>query len=269
MMSDSRISGEKNWDYGPKIFNIGRGDSLIAFAGDTLWTYPLIAQITSYVESFINLREGIVDFMDVYRQVLEILNDSRSFISSPVTPEARIPDCTFILAGYSARRKNFVIRRIIFHTKRHRFEGVHAQSYGGELMSFIGDKKPVSAFLRGVSMLLKEREIKRQRLGMMPAISFVKVLQDNQFRDIGGAPQVAKIFDHMNQRHFGVYWPPNVPNDEQNIYARGRRLKSYEVLDHPWVYDPSTARLYWHDFSPAERRSLTIKQENRIIDSPS
>jgi hypothetical protein len=57
VMSDSRLSGGKFWDYGPKIFGIGRSDAVIAFAGDTAWTYPLIAQISSYVESFVNLRE--------------------------------------------------------------------------------------------------------------------------------------------------------------------------------------------------------------------
>lgn len=39
VMSDSRLSGGKFWDYGPKIFGIGRSDAVIAFAGDTSWTY--------------------------------------------------------------------------------------------------------------------------------------------------------------------------------------------------------------------------------------
>lgn len=64
VMSDSRLSGGKIWDYGPKIFGIGRSDAVIAFAGDTAWTYPMIAQINSYVESFVNLRDRTIDLTE-------------------------------------------------------------------------------------------------------------------------------------------------------------------------------------------------------------
>jgi hypothetical protein len=95
---------------------------------------------------------------------------------------------------------------------------------------------------------------------MAPAEAFFEVLSSNRFRDIGGAPQVTKVYEHMNLRHFGVYWPPTVPNEEQDIYLRGRRLKPYEVLDHPWVYEPCTTRLFWHDFSPDQRRVVTAER---------
>ena len=39
------------------------------------------------------------------------------------------------------------------------------------------------------------------------------------------------------------------------IYLRGRELGKFEVLDHPWVFDSSEGKLYWHDFSPDEMRA--------------
>lgn len=259
MMSDSRLSGSKLWDYGPKIFGIGRSDAVIAFAGDTAWTYPLIAQITSYVESFINLRERVVDFVDMYRQILEVLNESLSFVSESIIATEAFPDCSFILAGFSARRKDFLVRRIVFNKDSKQFEGVHAKSYGGESVAFIGDEEPVKATVRKISEILKAKKGKA-RLNMAPAVAFFEVLSSNKFRDIGGAPQVTKVYEHMNQRHFGVYWPPSLPNDQQHIYLRGRRLKPYDVLDHPWVYEPSTTTLFWHDFSPDNRRAVTAER---------
>lgn len=264
MLSDSRLSGSKIWDYGPKIFGIGRSDAVIAFAGDTAWAYPLIAQVTSYVESFINLRERVVDFVDMYGDILEVLNESLSFVSHPVIPSEALPECSFILAGYSARRKNFLIRRITFHKERKRFEGTHSSSYGGESLAFIGDEEPAKATVRRVSELLNTSKAKDTRLDMAPAVAFFEILSSHRFRDIGGAPQVTKVYEHMNQRHFGVYWPPKLPNREQHIYLRGRRLKPYEVLDHPWVYDPITTRLFWHDFSPDQRRAITAERENAV-----
>lgn len=255
MMSDSRLSGGKLWDYGPKIFGIGRSDAAIAFAGDTAWTYPLIAQISSYVESFINLRDRVVDVADLCDQILQMLNDSLSFVTDPAIPAMALPECSFIFAGYSARRKDFFLRRIEFQLKSKRFVPTHPKSYGRELVAYIGDEEPVKEIVRRMSETLKQRKAVRPRLDMTPAAAFFEILSSKKFRDIGGAPQVTKVYEHMNLRHFGVYWPPNVPNNEQDIFLRGRRLKSYEVLDHPWVYDPASTKLWWHDFSPDHRRA--------------
>lgn len=253
MMSDSRLSGGKFWDYGPKIFGIGRSDAVIAFAGDTAWTYPLIAQISSYVESFVNLRDRVIDLSEAYDKIIQMLNESLTFISEPANPSLKVPECSFIFAGYSARRKSFFLRRVVFHTTRHRFEGRTAQKFCGESATFIGDKGPVSAIVRRISELQKEGSLNQSGLGMAPAEAFLEILSSQRFTEIGGAPQVAKVYQHMNQRHFGVYWPPDVPTNEQHIYLRGRRLRRFEVLDHPWVYDPTSAKLFWHDFSPGER----------------
>jgi hypothetical protein len=253
-MSDSRLSGGKLWDYGPKIFSVGRSDAVIAFAGETAWTYPLIAQISAYVESFINLRDRVIDVTDVHQRILEMLNESLSFVSEPAHATMAVPDCSFIFAGFSARRRNFFVRRIAFHPDRKRFEATHPKSYAGELVAFIGDIEPVNATVRRISEIMKAGDVNRARLGMAPAEAFFEVLSSKRFREIGGAPQVTKMYEHMNQRHFGVYWPPDVPNAEQHIYLRGRRLQPYEVLDHPWVYEPSTTKLFWQDFSPDQRR---------------
>lgn len=264
VMSDSRLSGGKLWDYGPKIFSIGRSDAVIAFAGDTAWTYPLIAQISAYVESFINLRDRVIDIADVYQQVLKMLNQSLSFVSEPAHAMMAVPDCAFIFAGFSARRRNFFVRRISFHPDRKRFEATHPRSYGGESVAFIGDKGPVNATVRRMSEILKAGKADYPKLGMTPAEAFFEVLSSNRFRDIGGAPQVTKVYEHMNQRHFGVYWPPDVPCADQHIYLRGRRLQPYEVLDHPWVYEPSTTKLVWHDFSPDQRRAIAAERASTI-----
>lgn len=265
MLSDSRLSGGKLWDYGPKIFGIGRSDAVIAFAGDTSWTYPLIAQISSYVESFINLRDRVVDVADLCDQILQMLNDSLSFVTDPAHPSMALPECSFVFAGYSARRKDFFVRRIEFQSKSKQFVPTHPKSYGGESVAYVGDEEPVKATVRRMSEILKQSKAKRPRLDMTPAVAFFEVLSSEKFRDIGGAPQVTKVYEHMNLRHFGVYWPPNVPNEEQDIFLRGRRLKPYEVLDHPWVYDPTLTKLWWHDFSPDQRRDAAVAKATAVV----
>ena len=256
MMSDSRLSGGKFWDYGPKIFSIGRSDAVIAFSGDTAWTYPLIAQISSYVESFVNLRDRIVDLTEAYDLVLRMLNESIEFVSSPAHPSLELPDCSFILAGYSSFKKDFFIRRIDFHPKQRRFKGRLTRKICGEPIALIGDRGPVGALARSLSEYQTKRgKGTRSALDMAPAKAFFEVACSGQFTEIGGAPQLAKVYENMTQAHLGVYWPPELPVEEQDIYLRGRRLGKFDVLDHPWVYEPSSANLYWHDFSPDEVRA--------------
>lgn len=262
LISDSRLGGGKFWDYGPKIFGTGRSDAMIAFAGETDWTYPLIAQISSYVESFVNLRDRVIDVSEAYENILELLNDSLALVSEAAHESMKTPKCSFIFAGYSVRRNDFFLRRIVFHEGRKRFESKMPRNLGGESLTYIGDKGPVAAVVRRLPKIIPVDKRKSSRLGMEPAKAFFDVLTSKHFHEIGGAPQVAKIYQHMNQRHFGVYWPPAAPHDEQSIYLRGRCLKSYDVLDHPWVYEPSSTSLLWHDFSPAGRRKNASATEN-------
>lgn len=255
VISDSRLSGGKCWDYGPKVFGIGRSDSVIAFAGDTAWSYPLIAQITSYVESFVNLRERTIDFIDARDKIVKMLNESLNFVSDAADPSLEVPGCTFIFAGYSARKQDFIMNKIVFHFKRRKFEIRSAKKINGELLAVIGDKGPVSAISRRISERAKKYTGSSFKLDMTPSDAFFDVLSSKRFREIGGAPQLTKIYQNMNQKHFGVYWPPELPVEEQKIYLRGRQLGEFEVLDHPWVFDPSEGKLYWHDFSPDGMRA--------------
>lgn len=263
IMSDSRLSGGKFWDYGPKIFSMGRSDAIVAFAGDTAWTYPLISQITSYVESFVNLRERIVDFLDVRKKVVRVLNDSLNFVSDAADPSLEIPECSFILAGYSVRKQDYIVNKIVFNTNKKIFEIKAIKKIHGELFAIIGDKAPVSAIAGEVSRIEKKHQGKGFKLDMIPSEVFFDVLSSGKFHEIGGAPQISKIYPNMNQQHIAVYWPMNKVHDEQSIYLRGRELGDYEALDHPWVFDPESGRAYWHDFSPIkmQEKSRAARQE--------
>lgn len=250
IMSDSRLSGGKFWDYGPKVFGMGRSDAVIAFAGETDWSYPLIAQITSYVESFVNLRERAVDYLDACKKIVRMLNESLNFVSNAAHPSMEVPACTFIFAGYSVRKQDFIINRVVFNSNKKKFEIRPSRKINGELLAIIGDNGPVSEISNRLSKIQKKHTANDFKLDMTPSEVFTKVLSSGKYQEIGGAPQVTKIYQNMNQQHIAVYWPPNLPHDNQKIYLRGRQLGEYESLDYPWVFDPLANKLYWHDFSP-------------------
>ena len=269
IMSDSRLSGGKCWDYGPKIFSMGRSDAVIAFAGDTAWSYPLIAQVTSYVESFVNLRERVVDFVDAQKKIIRMLNESLNFVSDAVDKSLEEPDCTFIFSGYSARKQKFMVNRIVFNSEKKRFEVKPPKKINGELLTVIGDKGPLKAIYRIVSERENNKKVRDFKLDMVPSEAFVEVLSSGRFREIGGSPQIMKLYQNMNQQHIAVYWPPEVPHEEQKIYLRGRELGKYEALDNSWVFDTSASKLYWHDFSPVEMQAKAkLERETESVIAP-
>jgi hypothetical protein len=47
--SDSRLRWGQAWDACPKIFRTARGDAVLGFAGDTMYSYPLIIQATNHI----------------------------------------------------------------------------------------------------------------------------------------------------------------------------------------------------------------------------
>jgi hypothetical protein len=55
--TDSRLRMGEAWDMGLKLFNLGRSDCLLCFAGDTQRAYPLILQGS-------NSRQFNVDWAD-------------------------------------------------------------------------------------------------------------------------------------------------------------------------------------------------------------
>lgn len=255
IMSDSRLSGGKCWDYGPKIFSMGRSDAIIAFAGDTAWSYPLIAQVTSYVDAFVNLRERKVDYVDAEKKIISMLNESLKFVSDAVDKSLEEPGCAFIFCGYSARKQKFLLNRIFFDSKKKKFVVKSPKKINDELLAAIGDEGPLKEIYRIVSERENSKEIRNFKLGMLPSEAFFQVLSSGRFREIGGSPQIMRLCQNMTQQHIAVYWPPNVSHEEQGIYLRGRKLGKYEALDNSWVFDTSASRLYWHDFSPIEMQS--------------
>jgi hypothetical protein len=47
--SDSRLRFGGAWDACPKLFPTARGDTVLGFAGDTMWAYPLLLQAANHM----------------------------------------------------------------------------------------------------------------------------------------------------------------------------------------------------------------------------
>jgi hypothetical protein len=62
-------------------------------------------------------------------------------------------------------------------------------------------------------------------LNMEPFGVLRDILRYKKFLSVGGAPQLVKIYEHMNAYAFGVYWPDRATG---TVNLLGRPLMPYE-----------------------------------------
>jgi hypothetical protein len=229
--SDSRLNGGRAWDIGTKVFDLGRGDSLIAFAGHTADAYPLMLQLQSAVKMHPKIASRAYDLANLKGHVLRIFNAMWKSISD-LPHGQQLPDpaeARFILAGYSWRYELFRIWTIYFDKQvnefRFREAPWHRKNGGGnKYFTFIGDD--ANPATNRVYEILRERNrIKSFGLQMEPFEVLAEFIRDEAKPSIGGAPQVYKIYKHMNTLPYNVYWPSR---KEGTISFGGRQLLPYE-----------------------------------------
>lgn len=233
IVSDSRLSGGQFWDANPKIMLLPRTDCVLSFSGSTFDAYPLMLQAFNTIETFAKLKSRAIDLADAKGHLLRTFNRSREFISN-LPAGQRIPDpaeATFVLSGYSWRAKQFRIWKLHFDSeiKRYTFRPTHpwlGQEGEAKVIAFIGDEEPVQeAKARLVEKLRANNRLISGGLNMEPFEVLRDIIRSKVFPSVGGAPQMVKIYEHMNTHPFGVYWPDRGTGV---ISLLGRPLMAYE-----------------------------------------
>lgn len=231
--SDSRLSGGQFWDANPKIMLLPRTDCVLSFAGSTFDAYPLMLQAFNAIETFTKLKSRATDLADLKGHLLRVFNRSREFISN-LPPGQNIPDpadATFMLAGYSWRAKQFLIWKLHFDLciKKYTFRPTHAwQGQEGEakLIAFVGDEEPVREAKKQLVEKLRDKDrLTCGGLNMEPFEVLRDVIRSQAFPSVGGAPQLVKVYEHMNTHPFGIYWPDRPTG---TLSLLGRPLMDYE-----------------------------------------
>ncbi len=229
--SDSRLSGGRAWDIGTKVLDLGRGDAVIAFAGQTANAYPLMLQLQSAVRMHPKVRSRAYDLTSLKGHVLRIFNAMWGSITNlPVGQMVPDPaEVRFILAGYSWKYRLFKIWTVYFHAPANEFRFREASTHkkkggGNKYFQFIGDDAHL-ATERIYSILRERKRIEVRGMQMEPFEVLLEFIRDDSKPYIGGSPQIFKVYPHLNTLPYNVYWP----NREAGAIAFGGRiLLSYE-----------------------------------------
>lgn len=233
--ADSRLTGGLCWDGCPKIVSLPRTDCLLAFAGDTHLSYPLMLQVQNAFASSPALRSRRIDVRGARDNALLVVNQMKQAIEQwPSDGERDYSDTVFLLAGYSWRLSRFEVWRFVYRRRYRRFEFEPARAIRGlgddRLIVFAGDQTS-RATTRLARHLDAKGVLERGPVDMEPLSALIDLSLDDTptTHSIGGAPQVAKIYRHQNVDHFAVRWPPT----SSETYFFGRKLLPVERIDAP------------------------------------
>jgi hypothetical protein len=228
--SDSRLSGGERWDACAKIFDVGRDDAVLAFAGDTWRALPLVFQAVATTRSYNGSVLRTLDLPQLARHLESVLNAVLERAEGPASREA--PDCEFLLAGWSWRLNGFRIYRYTFDYEHWRFTGNGTPGRlppalrgpgRGTRFATIGDggRRLQGALARGYN----EGSISGA-IDYHPLEYLYRQTQDPSTSEesVGGAVQVSKIYRSIRVEHFAVRTP-------DGLSVSGRPVLPYEHLD--------------------------------------
>lgn len=237
--SDSRLTGGYAWDACPKIFLFGRSDVAVAFAGHTLWAYPLMLQMANAISSHRPAATRAMDIGQLKGHAVKVFNALYHEMRNKADePDIKNPDVSFLIVGYSWVYKRFKIWRVAWNAQRKEFTSKLMQRQpNGCLLKFIGDQtKYAKAELHKRMNTLGGR---LQSYNMEPFAVLCSIIRDSIDTAIGGPPQLAKMYQYMNSRMLGVFWPNK---DSRIVTIGGRPLLGYERTD-ALVLDPDTMNI--------------------------
>ncbi|MFE0344961.1 hypothetical protein ACFW0L_25160 [Priestia megaterium] len=285
IVSDSRLSGDGTvWDQCAKLAILPGNRSFISFAGSTNIAYPIMNQVHSTIAVH---RKAVLGFMDVIEQKGHILNVINSTIKSikfeyDGVKDIDLKQTQFIFGGYSWVKKQFVIWKLFYDANIDKFvaqKAVKTFNFGKCIIA--GDiSKKVAYFLKkyleekaqNLDELMTsngESKFNMEPYEVVRDLLYDKVINaNNDFRTIGGAPQLIKIYQHSNAEPIGVFWSNKKDvlqnkssiKQEGNATLLGRYLQEYENTD----------VIYMDPFSLEAKRIMSnnfwkdVKQGNEV-----
>lgn len=266
--SDSRLGGGFRWDSCPKIFPLARSDSIIAFAGDTDWSYPLMVQLDNAISIFARSRDRALDLQEMKTYALKVFNDMHREFRRPAHPSLGEAKVEFILGGWSWIGGEFRIWHCAYSKGRKKFVARGAPTWGGTPLVFMGEAFAREAYARLRHLLFKVQGYGHEELKLN--YEPFEVLRDmlrsaGPESDIGGPPQVFKAYQHMNVRGLGVWWPSK---GHGRVAYGGRILRDYERGDNVAILDPDALKTdSWPRFSLEEDQLIWRRRLLRVLAS--
>lgn len=226
MASDSRLR-PFGWDAAPKILLLPREDSVIAFAGDTSFAYPMMLQVANTIASWDKAATRRQPLEELKGHILRVINHMLDELTDVPPHLEESPTAYFLFAGFSWKSQSFQIWTLHFDTDLGRFTFRPASRWkrGNEakLLAVVGDD--ISEAKKRLKARLKQlNKLKHGGFDMEPLSVLAEMIDDEAYPTIGGHVQVVKIYKCLKAVPFVVE-----RNGRRSLF--GRALLDYERSD--------------------------------------
>lgn len=231
--SDSRLNSGYFFDSGPKIFPLSRGDCAIAFAGSSLYAYPLINHAIMMVNHYHRAHTRAMDLSELKGQLIDIFNEAIDRVGTTrrFHGEAERPkDLRFIFGGYDWRSRNFVSWELYYNDSMNKIttrrgRRIIDKSKGTEMI-VVGEGAENFVDMLRKDLLKSKKNGESIDLGMKPVHFLQSVINDERFDTVGGDVQMVRVHQHLNCNIQPVIFRD--VDGRRVLSQAGRRLLDFE-----------------------------------------
>lgn len=265
--SDSRLTGGILLNHAPKIFQLERQDAVLAYCGPTIVAYPILQQIKASLDGHEETRSRVLDIVHLKAHIEKVIESIRSNVSDLPCKDGTNREFKFLLAGYSWKMSAFRMWTFRYDMTTGEFNAHSARKSGNFI--FMSDKAKNEK--RAIDSLIQSIKIKKgmlKRLDWQPMQVLVDIIRDLDITDIGGPPQLVKIYKHANTLPINVLWPKKesetMCSERKFVVTHlGRPLLEYERSRYLSM-DPDTLELI-EPWNVANRLdSLQLNESARV-----
>lgn len=239
VVSDSCVTGNQRFLAMPKLFPLKRGDCVIACAGDTTYSFPIVEHIVRLVEINKKLNDRALDLSDFIHTIVDMSNkvlheetEKQSYLGGP--------NFSMIVAGYSWKLHKPILKEIKYCKKRHLMVTVTQKTIKKVPVAVIGDN--VKNIRKDIYDYLERDGVSDSGfVDFQPLEVLLNYINDPDIREIGGYPQMCKVYPFLKVLPWGFV---QKKDNEQIISYLGRPILHYETLTCP-IYDIENKRVLY------------------------
>lgn len=232
--SDSRITGGIAMNHAPKLLRLERNDSVLAYCGPTLLAYPILLQIKATLDAHDETRDRVIDIVDLKAHIEKTIERLRAKIDDLPSKDNAHRSFKFLLAGYSWKYSVFRAWVFRYDLKTQEFNAF-SMPKGKNKFIFMSDVSENEILAKNILLENIHREQGNQnfKLDWEPLKVLLSFIKDESIDDIGGPPQIIKVYKHANTLPINVLWPDDrIENSNPirtfEINHLGRPLLGYE-----------------------------------------
>jgi hypothetical protein len=222
--TDSALTGGEKWDHCVKLFELPRRDCLICFAGNVGHAYPLLLNLISLFKNDSRLCNTEIDIGSLVHEIAELFTDLVLSISDyQLLSETEVRgDAQFLFGGWNWRKEEFNVWDLCYATKEGKFLPTErTTSSRSKFCTFIGEPDDVvNKADKFYKELLLERNKIDGKLEMEPLEILINIINDENIREVGGSPQIARVKKNGHNEILGIQW-------RNSPFVLGKKYPSY------------------------------------------